>query len=268
MDILANEPSTAVGPSGCTSIELKTVWNVQADSSYRVDRKPPQPKNLIAVRTTRGRGRIELADMPPFNVPAPTLFILENQRLRKYSCDGPKWNFWWFYFTVSGPLHFPLHTVMEIPAHRLDTSDFSDVFTCLRRERFAQRARASATFSMMLYRWLSSWQGHRNRRPHQNAIESIIDSMHHRLAAQWRVSAMAKEAGMSERLFRQEFRNITGQSPKHFYDGLRLQMAFELLRLGINTIAEIADRLGFYSPFHLSRAFKRKFGVPPSHVCR
>jgi AraC-like DNA-binding protein len=36
------------------------------------------------------------------------------------------------------------------------------------------------------------------------------------------------------------------------------------LSLGQASIKELADMLGFSSPFHLSREFKRRFGVPPS----
>ena len=64
--------------------------------------------------------------------------------------------------------------------------------------------------------------------------------------------------------FRQVFAALTGQAPKRFYDGLRLEYGRGLLRLGIHKVADVAERLGFSSPFHFSRAFKKHFGKPPS----
>jgi len=69
---------------------------------------------------------------------------------------------------------------------------------------------------------------------------------------------------MSERLFRDAFRDSTGESPKRFYDSLRLTMAHDLLRLGIHTVSEVAARLGYSSAFHLSKAYKQRFKIPPS----
>ena len=78
------------------------------------------------------------------------------------------------------------------------------------------------------------------------------------------VSKLARQAGMSERWFRSIFREITGQSPKEYYDILRLDTAAELLRMGRANVTQIAQRLGFSSPFHLSRAFKTRHGLSPS----
>jgi len=33
-------------------------------------------------------------------------------------------------------------------------------------------------------------------------------------------------------------------------------------------VVEVADHLGFSTPFHFSRAFRRQYGYPPSQVPR
>ncbi len=88
--------------------------------------------------------------------------------------------------------------------------------------------------------------------------------MYARLGENWTVAQMACEAHMSERNFRLAFAAVTRQSPKRFYDRLRLRTAEELLRQGVYTVAQVGDRLGFSSPFHFSKAFKQCFGYPPS----
>ena len=75
---------------------------------------------------------------------------------------------------------------------------------------------------------------------------------------------MARMAGLGERRFRHVFASATGQSPKRFHEGLRLEFGRQLLMAGRIKLDDVADRTGFSSAFHFSRAFKKKFGHPPS----
>lgn len=268
------EFATSPGPSETSGIELHRIWNVNADPSYDINHENAKKtsqrlhtqggKGLIALYTLKGNGRIYMKDHGVIDVIPETLLIIKWDHLNRYNCKSSKWNFWWFEFTVSGPMHFPTHRLIDVPLQPDDSADFQDVFTSLRRQPFAQRALASVTFAKMLYRWIAHWQGSQQQGPYQQNIDNIIDRMYEKLATGWTITEMAEEANMSERNFRKTFRTITGQSPKTFYDNLRLAMAKERLRLGIYTIAEIAVQLGFSSPFHLSKAFKKHFGTSPS----
>ena len=78
------------------------------------------------------------------------------------------------------------------------------------------------------------------------------------------IPALAARVGMSERAFRNAFEAVMDWSPKRYFDRLRLEKAAEMLRQNRLSIGEIAETLGFSSPFHMSRAFRELFGVPPS----
>jgi len=80
------------------------------------------------------------------------------------------------------------------------------------------------------------------------------------------VKLMARKACMSEQHFRRVFHEVTGSSPKRFYDQLRMAWAEHMLRGGGKNVSEVADSLGFASPFHFSRVFRKHFGYPPSHM--
>jgi AraC-like DNA-binding protein len=47
---------------------------------------------------------------------------------------------------------------------------------------------------------------------------------------------------------------------------MRLEQAYSLLQLGAYSVSEVAARLGYANPFHLSKAFKTHFGMAPSKV--
>lgn len=75
--------------------------------------------------------------------------------------------------------------------------------------------------------------------------------------------ALAARLHLSPRHLSRLFHQHTGMSPHEFHLQLKMRRAQQLLGAGL-TVKEVARRLGFDSPFHLSRIFKRRFGVPPS----
>jgi transcriptional regulator GlxA family with amidase domain len=88
------------------------------------------------------------------------------------------------------------------------------------------------------------------------------------LARPLNVGDLAEAEGMTSRWFRKIFADVTGQSPKAWYDAMRLDAAAAILRHENPSLAELAERLGYSSAFHLSRAFKQHFGLPPSRYAR
>ena len=260
---LSSSPSGSA-PAG--ALQLEAIWDVEADASYVVPVPVPRRRCLVAVRTLAGRGRMLLDPGGWTAIEAGTLLVVENQRIRHYNCEGAGWHFWWFEFLVAGVLFFPLHQPLAVAKRRDDAAAFREAFASLRRSDFAQRSLASAGFSLLMHRWLAFGQGRRKRSPHQVAIGRVVDGMHARLDGRWSLVAMAREACLSERRFRQVFAALTGQTPKRFYDGVRLAFGRELLRLGVHKVADVGARLGFSSAFHFSRAFRQRFGVAPSRI--
>ena len=77
------------------------------------------------------------------------------------------------------------------------------------------------------------------------------------------VKELAARLGVSEGSVRRRFLRETGKSPGQAIRELRLKEAAELLRTTREPIREIGERCGFSTPFSFSRAFRRRFGVPP-----
>jgi len=79
------------------------------------------------------------------------------------------------------------------------------------------------------------------------------------------IQALAKRLGVGYSHFRREFRTRTGFSPWQYVIHLRLRRARRLLASSDMSLDEVATSVGFNSAFHLSLAFKRAYGQPPSH---
>lgn len=79
---------------------------------------------------------------------------------------------------------------------------------------------------------------------------------------------MARRANVSVRQVERLFRDHIGSSPKAFYLDLRLAKARTLLRRTMGSLRTIALECGFGSPSHFCHAYKRRYGIPPTHERR
>lgn len=82
------------------------------------------------------------------------------------------------------------------------------------------------------------------------------------------VSALARHAGTSRRTLEKLFVMRTGEPPGQYYLGLRLSTARRLVLDTRLPMAEVALRTGFGSASQFSRAFSRRFGLPPARLRR
>lgn len=77
------------------------------------------------------------------------------------------------------------------------------------------------------------------------------------------VEELASDLGMSSRVFRRAFGEHAGVTPKTFIVRRRIQKAMELLASTDMTVGEVADELGFSSPFFMTRQFTQHAGMSP-----
>jgi AraC-like DNA-binding protein len=80
----------------------------------------------------------------------------------------------------------------------------------------------------------------------------------------WTVANLAAAVGNSRAVFARRFTDRVGESPIAFLTSWRLALAADMLRSGESTIAAIARQVGYATPFALSSAFKRAYGVSPN----
>lgn len=96
-------------------------------------------------------------------------------------------------------------------------------------------------------------------------IERAVRILHGKLEEPIDVPALATDLGMAYSHFRREFKARTGYAPWKYVLNQRLIRARRILASSDVTLAYIAERFGFSSPFHFSRAFHQAFGLYPAH---
>jgi len=96
----------------------------------------------------------------------------------------------------------------------------------------------------------------------------VISLMEGALDEPMELRELAQRANISVRQVERLFRDHIRSSPKSFYLDLRLAKARTLLRRTLGSLRTIALECGFGSPSHFCHAYKRRYGIPPTHERR
>ena len=80
-----------------------------------------------------------------------------------------------------------------------------------------------------------------------------------------KIGSLHSRCGMSDTYFRRIFLSRFGVSPKRYVTERRLAQAKAILDNGdFSTVSEVARMAGFEDALYFSKAFRRKYGYPPS----
>lgn len=96
------------------------------------------------------------------------------------------------------------------------------------------------------------------------AVGRALAALHRSPARDWTLESLAREAGLSRTALAERFTEFVGQPPMQYLTNWRMQLAATHLRSGTDSIALVAERVGYESEAAFSRAFKRALGEPPS----
>ena len=77
------------------------------------------------------------------------------------------------------------------------------------------------------------------------------------------MSKLASLSGLSRPAFARAFQQTLGQAPVQYLTEWRMTLARDHLRSGDLSLAQIADRTGYTSPYAFAAAFRRHHGQPP-----
>jgi len=121
-------------------------------------------------------------------------------------------------------------------------------------------------FVQVLRAWIESlppgrggWMGALRDR-HVGAALALV---HRSPERDWTNASLAEAVGMSRSRFAARFTALVGEPPLTYVSRWRLETAAGLLQDGALGLGEIAARVGYESEAAFSKAFRRRFGVPP-----
>ncbi|XXD09618.1 AraC family transcriptional regulator [Klebsiella sp. R445] len=94
-------------------------------------------------------------------------------------------------------------------------------------------------------------------------LARAIYAMHQQPGVNWKVEALAREAGTSRSVFAERFLAATGTTPARYLTELRMRLAVQYISQEGQALEKVAFRLGYSSLAAFSRAFKRITGKAP-----
>jgi AraC-like DNA-binding protein len=95
-------------------------------------------------------------------------------------------------------------------------------------------------------------------------VGRALAALHRNPARAWTLQSLAREAGISRSVLAERFTQFVGHPPIEYLTSWRMQLAANQLRSSTDSVAEIANRVGYESEAAFSRAFKKAAGAPPS----
>lgn len=95
-------------------------------------------------------------------------------------------------------------------------------------------------------------------------LEALLRLMQVHLGGELDLEQLAASANLSKFHFARRFRQLTGQSPIHYFIQLKMQRACLLLDTTGMSMKQISAELGYDDPLYFSRIFRRTIGRAPS----
>jgi AraC family transcriptional regulator of arabinose operon len=104
--------------------------------------------------------------------------------------------------------------------------------------------------------------------PENQYVKSSIHFMMSHYYEDISVQIIADYLGISRGYFNQVFTKHSGISPSKFLNNVRMEEAAHLLKTTDETVDAVAFDCGFTSVFSFTKAFHKKYGVPPAQYRR
>jgi len=136
---------------------------------------------------------------------------------------------------------------------------------CVVTKRPVRDGRGRVIGVMMLMR---PWQGSARKLLSGPGVGRVVQSIRRSPGERHRVSALARQAGLSSRQLQRRFVDLFGVGVKEFVMRARLQAAAEALQTGTASIAEAALESGFYDQSSFTRQFRKRTGMTPGSYRR
>lgn len=102
----------------------------------------------------------------------------------------------------------------------------------------------------------------------EQKLGRALSQLHADPGRNWSVATLADAAGMSRASFSKKFRESVDDTPMNYLSKWRMQVAIEMLTTSDQSVAQIAEDIGYGSEAAFRHAFKQIVGRTPGQVRR
>lgn len=95
-------------------------------------------------------------------------------------------------------------------------------------------------------------------------VARALALFHRDITRSWTVDELGREVGLSRSSLGERFTSLIGMAPMHYLANWRMQVAAQKLRNSSESLAQVANTVGYDSEAAFSRAFKKAFRTAPA----
>lgn len=236
---------------------------------YEIVRR--RPNFHVVIVTLAGEGRFRLASGAGVLRPGD-LWVVPAGEPQHYGTDS-RWRMLFFHIAAAlpgGTIPFAQPTVIPATfAAQLESAMtwyLSELLLNGTRSRDVARSYAEV-IRICLDRALEASR-HPERSRVRVRLDELWEAINGDIGRNWTVNEMARRLSLSVSQFRRVVIAQHARTPQGMLLGMRIGRAQQLLVRTDDTLAVVAERVGYESPFSLSRAFRRVVGVSPRQYRR
>jgi AraC-like DNA-binding protein/quercetin dioxygenase-like cupin family protein len=234
---------------------------------YVVQRRVPPIHEFLYVLSGSG-----IFEFPDHAAPLRKgdLLVLPAQSSYRYRTSKEGWRIMWFHLLNRGKwlmLDKPEPHIREA----IVGEELCHVMEGLLKESIRDDVESSRLLTLYseqialyLSREIAASDSAHDRRMRQ-LLHDLWNSVNAQLRLEWNIASMAAKLNMSQAHFHRVCLRYSGCAPKQMLFRLRMQRAEELLVRYDYPLKNIAEELGYGTPFAFSNAFKRYEGVSPEY---
>lgn len=241
-----------------------SAWRISVDSDYEYERENDisNPNVFALIRCVVGTGQLYTSN-ENILLEQDNLIILPLDEISRYCSASPNWRYNWVNFyadNISGC--FEMRKVYAIGSDGEDERIFSLMLKA--GEEQSSRAELIDSLFICYYHYLFGLYSAREKQPiAEGIVNEIVEYINSNITKKLTVSEIAKTFEMSRRRAEQLFASQLGIPPKTYICNKKADKVAELLINTTMNIKDIAQILGYSSPYHLTREFSRLKGKSP-----
>lgn len=246
-------------------------------AKYHYRERPEGCNEQIFIYCSEGRGWVKHKEVT-HQLSRHQAFIIPAHEPHAYGAEnGDPWSIYWFHFRGDSMFMFSSIIGTVIHPEESDKSRYDDRFRLF--EEMYQNLEMGYSpenleyVSFCLLHFLASLKYVNQfceikKAKQTDVIQKSILFMKDNLESKISLNELAKHVGYSASRFGAFFSQKTSYAPMVYYNQLKIQRACSYLQFSDMKIKEIAFRLGYYDPYHFSKAFKQEMEITPKEYRR
>lgn len=244
-------------------------WSVTADQNYVYNMAEDTlllPKMYCFIRTIEGSGVIRTT-RGDIELEKNAYILIPRKEILSYRSNFKIWSYYWVDFVL-------VENLSQRAASWVGKKMVAE-FTPYEQAMFQELLNAgtqhpdeilyiNGIFSHYFFHLYLNHDAQAQQEKRSVQFSEICAYVEQKIYSHLTVQEIADFFGVSSRRIHQIFRENAGISPKQYISDLKMEKAGQLLLHTSTPIVDIAEVLGYNSPYHFSSVFRKKAGCSPS----